>query len=103
MANSQYEMYEAIEQSLAKNVVFDPVSGLARRLQPIPEYANVYVHPRFAFGHPVIGDKGIPTATLMRMWKAENGNSARVAKAFDTDVVQVNEAVAFERALALAA
>lgn len=103
MATSQYEMYEAIEQSLARGVVFDPVSGLARRFPPVPEFANVYVHPRLAFGHPVIGTKGIPTATLMRMWKAEGGNSNRVAKAFDTDTESVNEAVAFERALALAA
>ena len=103
MATSQYEMYETIEQSLAKDVLFDPVSGLARRFQPVPEFANVYVHPRFAFGRPVIGPKGIPTATLMRMWKAEGGNSNRVAKAFDTDTESVNEAVAFERALALAA
>lgn len=103
MANSQYEMYEAIEQSLAKDVVFDPTSGLARQFRPVPEFADVYVHPRFAFGHPVIGARGIPTAALVRMWKAEDGNSARVAKAFDTDIAQVEEAVAFERALALAA
>ena len=102
MATSQYEMYEAIEQSLARGVVFDPISGLARRFPPVPEFANVYVHPRLAFGHPVIGTQGVPTATLMRMWKAEGGNSVRVAKAFDTGVEQVNEAVAFERALALA-
>jgi len=103
MANSQYEMYEAIEQSLAKDVVFDPTSGLARQFRPVPELANVYVHPRFAFGHPVIGAKGIPTAALTRMWKAEDGNSARVAKAFDIDTADVEEAVAFEHALALAA
>lgn len=103
MANSQYEMYEAIEQSLAKDVVFDPISGLASRFRPFPEYADVYVHPRFAFGHPVIGVKGIPTTSLMRMWKAEGGNSTRVARAFDTDVELVDEAVAFEHALALAA
>lgn len=103
MATSQYEMYETIEQSLAKGVVFDPTSGLAQRFPPIPEYANVFVHPRLAFGHPVIGPKGIPTSTLLRMWNAEGGNSDRVARAFDTTTDYVNEAVAFERALALAA
>jgi len=103
MATSQYEMYEAIEQSLAEGVVFDPASGLAQRLQPVPEYANVFVHPRMAFGHPVIGPKGIPTAALMRMWKAEGGNTDRVARLYDTTPETVMEAVAFERALALAA
>lgn len=103
MATSQYEMYEAIEQSLAEGVVFDPTSGLAQRLQPIPEYTNVFVHPRMAFGHPVIGPKGIPTAALMRMWKAEGGNTDRVAQLYETTSDAVLEAVAFERALALAA
>jgi uncharacterized protein (DUF433 family) len=103
MATSQFEMYETIEQSLAKGVVFDPASGLAQQFQPLPEYTNIYVHPRMAFGHPVIGSKGIPTAALLRMWKAEDGNTDRVARMFDTTPDAVMEAVAFERALALAA
>jgi uncharacterized protein (DUF433 family) len=102
LVTNQYEMYDAIEEVLAKGVDFDPVSGLAESFRPLPEYQSVIVHPRMAFGRPVVGDRHIPASALFRMWKAESGNKERVAKAFGIKPDDVREAVDFELTLAAA-
>jgi uncharacterized protein (DUF433 family) len=93
----QYEMYDIIERILAEGVSFDPVSHLAEAWKPLPkECPNVIVSPHFAYGHPVVSDRQIPTTALYRLWKAEGGNQARVAKAFGVTPEDVLEAVDFE-------
>jgi uncharacterized protein (DUF433 family) len=97
----QYEMYDVIEAMLAKGVEFDPRTHLADSWRPLhTEHPNVVVHPRFAFGHPVISGKHVPTGAIFRMFRAESGNKAKVAKAFRISEDDVNEAVEFETKLA---
>jgi uncharacterized protein (DUF433 family) len=100
LATNQYEMYAVLEASLAKGVAFDPASDLAESFHPLTEFANVIADPRFAFGRPVIGEKHVPTAALVRLWKAEGQRSERVADAFGLEPSEVEEAVRFEAALA---
>jgi uncharacterized protein (DUF433 family) len=102
LVTRQYEMYDAIEDVLAKGVAFDPLSGLAESFPPLPEYPSVIVNPRFAYGKPVVGEKGVPTSALFRLWRAEGGNKARVARAYEIDERDVTDAVNFEITLAAA-
>jgi uncharacterized protein (DUF433 family) len=103
LVTNQYEMYEAIEHSVAKGVAFDPRSGLARNWHPSQsEYPDVVIDPRHAFGRPVVGAKHVPTGTILRMWRAESGNRDRVAKAFGALRSEIDQAIEFELTLAAA-
>ena len=96
----QYEIYDAIEEVLAKGVAFDPGSGLATSWRPLRnECPNVIATPSVAFGSPVIGSKRIPTNALFRLWRAENGDKERVAKAYRVSPAEVGEAIEFELSL----
>lgn len=93
--SGQYEMYETIERVLAKGVEFNPKTLLAEEWSPYAECPRVTINPRYAYGHPVIGDKKIPTAALYRLWKAE-GNQERVAAWYGVTPNEVDEAIEFE-------
>jgi uncharacterized protein (DUF433 family) len=96
LMTNQVEIYEAIEQILAKDLQFNP-QGVARLWWPAKnESPNVVVSPYFAFGQPVISKKRVPTATIFRLWKAESGNDNAVAEWFGVERQVVQEAVEFE-------
>lgn len=97
MVSGQHEMWAVIESTIEKGVEFDPSSDLARRWYPLPaEFPDVGVDPAVAFGKPALLEMGIPTTTLHRMWRAENGNIARVAAAFEITEDAVRTAVEYE-------
>jgi uncharacterized protein (DUF433 family) len=101
LMTNQVEIYEALEQVLAKGVEFDPKSGVAHRWHPLQnDCPNVIVDPRIAFGHPVVAPRFVPTKALFALWKAENGNSRLVANWFHVSREAVEEAVEFEVRLA---
>ena len=101
LATNQYEIWAALEASVAKNVAFDPATELARAWKPAgEEFPHVVVDPRLAFGQPVIGERPTPTAAIYKQWRAEGGNVARVAKWFRIQASSVTEAVEFELSLA---
>lgn len=93
--SGQYQMYEAIERSLAKSVAFNPRTLLAEEWPPFAETPNVIVNPRYAYGQPVIGDAKVPTSALYRLWRAEQ-NYDRVASWYGVTPANVEEAVEFE-------
>jgi len=93
--SGQYEMYETIERVLEKGVEFNPKTLLAEEWPPYAECPRVTINPRYAYGHPVIGGKKIPTAALYRLWKAE-GNQERVAACYGVTSNEVDEAIEFE-------
>ncbi|WP_395649576.1 DUF433 domain-containing protein [Brevundimonas sp.] len=96
LMTNQIEIYEFMEQALARDLEFD-VSGMARVWHPTPNTSpNVLVSPAFAFGQPVISDRHIPTATLFRTWKAEDGATEAVAEWHSVTTEDVRQAVLFE-------
>lgn len=98
--SGQYEMYEAIEELLAKGIAFHPVTELADEWQPLEnDCPNVIINPRYAFGQPVVRESKVPTAAIFRTFKAE-GNRDRVAKAYGVKRKSVDEAIDFELRLA---
>jgi DNA-binding transcriptional MerR regulator/uncharacterized protein (DUF433 family) len=96
---NQYEMYEVIEGVLAKGVTFDPKSHLADVWHPEGECPNVFVDRRYAYGHPVISKRRVPTSALYRLWRAESGDTPRVASWYKISDDEVREAVEFETRL----
>ncbi|WP_267395017.1 DUF433 domain-containing protein [Sphingomonas sp. GC_Shp_1] len=97
MASGQHEMWDVIESTIAKGIVFDPGSDLATRWFPLPaEFPGISIDPAIAFGKPALSAERIPTAALHRMWRAEGGNIGRVADAYGIGHDAVRSAVEYE-------
>jgi uncharacterized protein (DUF433 family) len=101
LATGQYLIWETIEASIAKGVVFDPSTDLATCWRPRPgDHPDIVLDPSRAFGKPIVDSAGIPTDALFRQWKAEDGSFARVARWYDISPDQVEGAVRFELEMA---
>lgn len=96
-----FEMAPIIERTLKKEIVYDP-SGFARHWRPRPELApNVIIHPKHAFGQPMLKDSGVPVRALIDALKS--GETVRaVSRWFEVPEQHVREAEKFDRDLALA-
>ncbi|XAP76993.1 hypothetical protein ABC955_10360 [Citromicrobium bathyomarinum] len=97
MATGQHEMWDVIETTIEKGVEFDPASEMAARWFPMPgDFPMVKVDPAVAFGKPALDKERVPTSALYRLWKAEGGNLARVAEAFEIPIESARDAIEFE-------
>lgn len=84
--------------SLMDGVEYDP-KGDARAWFPRRLMApNVIVHPKLAFGRPVLRGSWIPTGAIADAMRAE-GDVGMVAELFEISESRVEEAVAFEAEL----
>jgi uncharacterized protein (DUF433 family) len=102
LRSRNYEMPTIVLQSLKNDVVWD-AAGDAIAWYPRRDTApHVIIHPRHAFGRPILRRSLIPTETLARAVKAE-GSKRAVAEFYDVPVKQVSEAVSFEEHLRMAA
>lgn len=99
LASGQHEMWEAIEGIIAKGVVFDPNTQLATEWRPRPEYPDVVMNPKVAFGKPALQKHHVPTNVLFQQWKAE-GRKSTVAEWFRVPVKEVETAINFELSVA---
>lgn len=100
LMTNQAEIYEVIEQILAKDLEFD-VSGFARLWRPrAGDCPNVVVSPVWAFGQPVIGARRVPTSAIFRTWRAEDGDYAAAAEWYEVTTDEAREAIEFELRLA---
>jgi len=99
MATGQHEMWETVEAVIEMNVRFDPKTALALVWTPLPEFENVIVDPRVAFGKPSVEGHSVPTSALFRQWKAEK-SFEKAGRLFNVDPQTVETAVRFEIAIA---
>jgi uncharacterized protein (DUF433 family) len=97
----QYTFREIIKASLYAGIEYD--HGLARRWYPEHRSRAVVIDPTVEFGHPVMEESGIPTASLYATYLAENKNRTVVARLFEVVPRQVDAAVRFEEKLRQAA
>ncbi len=97
----QYAFREIIKDSLYTGIEYD--GGFARRWYPEPRSRAVVIDPVVQFGHPVVEESGIPTASLYASYLAEEKNKAVVARLFEITPKQVESAVRFEEKLLQAA
>lgn len=102
LESHNFEIADVMYKSLHQDVHYD-FNGEARFWIPRRLIApNVIVHPRFAFGAPIIKTSGIPTRALADAVVSE-GSQQVVADAFARPLREVREAVRFEQALRKAA
>ena len=102
LKTKNYEMPSVVMKSFLENVVFDP-DGEAIAWTPRPDIApNVIVHPKFAFGQPVLDRSRVPTAAIAKAMKVE-GSALFVAEMFEIPQAHVRQAVKFEKDLRKAA
>lgn len=102
LAARNYAMFPIIQDSLRKDVEFDP-KGNAILWYPRREIApHVIVDPRISFGRPVLKKSRIPAETLAEAVVAE-GSVQTVADLFEVPVAQVREAIRFHKDLQRAA
>ena len=96
LIHGQYEMYEVIEDFLAKGIQFRP-DGLARLWYPDhKKYPKIVLTPVKAHGQPVIDRAGVPTRTLFDLWLTEKRDFAAVADWFEIAESDVEQAVEYE-------
>jgi uncharacterized protein (DUF433 family) len=101
LMTNQVEIYEVIEQTLARDLEFD-VGGFAKLWRPAPDRCpTVEISPLYAFGRPVVQARKVPTIALFKMWRAEGGSYEAAADWFEVPNEQVREAVEFEVSLAV--
>lgn len=98
LRSKNYEMGLIVYTSLREGVIYDP-RGDAEAWFPRRSIApNIVIHPKLAFGRPVIKDRGIPTEAIANAARAE-GNIAAVAAMFEISLRRAKEAVSFEQHL----
>ncbi len=102
LRSQNFEMGVIVYRSLKEGIVYDP-KGDARAWFPRRMLApNVIVHPRLAFGRPVLRRQGIPTEAIADAVRAE-GSVEAAAELFEIPKKYVQEAVSFEAELRRAA
>ncbi len=100
LVTKQYEMYAVLEEVLARGIAFDPATGVALEWKPHPtQFSSIVLNPLISFGRPCVMPVGIPTETLLKSWKAEDGSYNAVADWYQVTQQQVREAVEFELGL----
>ena len=98
LVRHQYAIHEILDRLLDDGIVFGD-DGVARTWRPRPiDFPNVVVDPRVAFGKPVLAAALVPTATIARA--RTSADREDVADEFDIAPELVDEASAFEHALA---
>lgn len=98
LKTKNYEMRTVVIDTLMDDVIYD-AEGIARAWYPRRHLApNVIIHPKLAFGRPVLRKSGIPTRTISDAVRAE-GSQRAVASWYDLPEKQVREAVKFEDTL----
>ena len=88
------------EQSMTE-VEFDDQTHLVRQWWPLGRQLPIVLDPRIAFGAPVIAGTRIPTS-ILSLYTVGNP-IATVAGAFNLTTEQVEAALGYESALAMAA
>ena len=95
LRTKNFEMGDVVYKSLKQGVDYNP-AGDAEAWFPRKRIApNVIVHPRLAFGRPVLRGRGIPTAAIAQAAKAE-GSVDAAAEIFEIPIRRAQEAVNFE-------
>jgi uncharacterized protein (DUF433 family) len=102
LRSRNFEMEGVVYTSLKEGIVYDP-AGDAQAWFPRRFLApNVIIHPKLAFGRPVLRGRGIPTEAIAAAASAE-GDIEAAAILFEITKKQAQEAVDFETNLRWAA
>jgi uncharacterized protein (DUF433 family) len=99
LKGKNWGLYEVLVAGLKDDIIFGP-SGVASAWYPRRRSApHVLVHPKVAFGQPVLTQTAVPTEAIYDAWTAENEDVEGVARWFEVPTKRVVEAVNFQARL----
>ena len=98
LANGQWAIAPII-QEIAHSIDFQRESGFAERWYPLGRQEPVVIDPLVAFGAPAIAGKGLETANVYDLYRAERERVDSVCSWMDLDPNEVTAAVRFEQTL----
>ena len=96
LMSDNFVIAPVVEQSLFKSILY--VDDIARQWEPLPQFKQIIIDPRIAFGKPVIRDLGIPASTIYSDY-LNFGSAHDVAEEYGLSLDQTNEAIGFEMEL----
>jgi len=99
LSGGQWVIPDVIVQ-LSHRIEFDAATGFARRWYPRDRSGLVVLDPAISFGSPRLMDRGIATANVYDLYKAEKGDTNRVCFWTGLTEKEVEAAVDFEKSLA---
>ncbi len=97
----QYAFREIIKDALYSGIEYE--GSFARRWYPEHRSQTIVIDPELQFGHPVLVESGVPTASVYASYLAENKSKEVVARLFEVPANHVAAAVRFEEKLRLVA
>ncbi len=97
LRRKQFVLEKIIEQSFKDLDIKDKEVASWR---PYKGKRSIVIDPSRSFGQPIAAEFGVPTVTLAQAVEAE-GSRSRVAQIFELPLSVVNDAVAFEKGLAV--
>ena len=99
LSGGQWAMPPVIEQ-LAHRIDFDETTKIARRWHPLGKDIPIVIDPLVSFGRPAIEGKGIATANVFDLFKAEGENLQAASSWLGVSDFEAEAAIGFERQLA---
>ncbi|MBI5868191.1 MAG: hypothetical protein HZB43_07895 [candidate division Zixibacteria bacterium] len=98
LSRGQWVIAPVIKQT-ALQIDFSEVTGLAEKWFPLGRAKRVVLDPNIAFGSPCLLGRGIETANIYDLYKAEKENLKAVCSWMNLHEREVLDAVEFERML----
>ncbi len=99
LSDGQWVIADVIKH-FAKQVDFNEKTGFAEKWYPYGKQGRIVLDPRVSFGAPTIVHRGVRTANVYDLYRAESRNVAEVASWMSLESPDVEAAVTFEEALA---
>ncbi len=99
LSGGQWTIAPVIQQ-LSTQIEFESPGGLARRWYPLGREGHVVLDPFMCFGRPVLARKGVATANVYDLFRAEDERIEAVRAWWELTSGEVEAAVRFERQLA---
>ena len=99
LSGGQWTIAPVIQQ-LSAQIEFDSPGGLARRWYPLGRGGHVVLDPLVCFGRPVVAGRGVATANVYDLFRAEHERVEAVRAWWDLTDSEVEAGVKFERQLA---
>lgn len=93
LMNDNFVIAPIVEQSLFDQILY--VDDIARQWTPLPQFPEVVVDPRRAFGKPVLDVSGTPTEVIYNDFLLM-GDATDVADEYGLDVAATKAAIGFE-------
>jgi uncharacterized protein (DUF433 family) len=98
LANGQWAIAPIIQQ-IAHSIDFQEESGLAERWYPLGRKEPIVIDPLIAFGAPALVDRGLETANIYDLFKAEGERADAVCSWMNLSRPQLDAAIRFEEKL----